>query len=206
VRQPSTSAAAGRPRTCLGLNFRVPHPCEFQGCGFRSALPIRPTDRSRSDLRHRSCSATNYSRANPWDASPDFCSPDSSACSAAFPSVQWRLPRLRLVYGSETKLRTPQAKLANITAENNSGAEEFVQHIVEHYMDRDAWFRQKVRTGLDHLAHGDFVTQEEIGARRALIRCSARKIGFAGQLPAFEIGLYCSYGGIRRSGCPSGCA
>ena len=111
------------------------------------------------------------------------------------------------VWFMEVKLNPElQAKLASIAAENNSGAEEFVQHLVEHYMDRDAWFRQKVRTGLDHLAHGDFVTHEEIGARRALIRCSARKIGFAGQLAAFEIGLYCSYGGIRRGGCPSGCA
>ena len=58
-----------------------------------------------------------------------------------------------------------QAKLDNIAAENNSGAEEYVRQLVEHYLDHDAWFRQKVRAGLDHLAHGDFVTHEEIGAR-----------------------------------------
>jgi predicted transcriptional regulator len=58
-----------------------------------------------------------------------------------------------------------QAKLANIAAENNSGAEEYVRQLVEHYLDHDAWFRQKVKAGLRHLDQGEFVTHEEIGAR-----------------------------------------
>lgn len=36
-----------------------------------------------------------------------------------------------------------QAKLANIAAENNSGAEEYVRQLVEHYLEHDAWFRKK---------------------------------------------------------------
>jgi predicted transcriptional regulator len=62
---------------------------------------------------------------------------------------------------------TPElhAKLAHIAAENNSGAEEYVRQLVEHYLDHDAWFRQKVKTGLAQLAQGEFVTHEEIGAR-----------------------------------------
>jgi len=55
-----------------------------------------------------------------------------------------------------------QAKLAHTAAENNSGAEEYVRQVVEHYLDHDAWFRQKVKT---ELAQGEFVTHEEIGAR-----------------------------------------
>ena len=40
-----------------------------------------------------------------------------------------------------------QAKLAHIAAENNSGAEECVRQLVEHYLDHDAWFRQKAKRG-----------------------------------------------------------
>jgi predicted transcriptional regulator len=58
-----------------------------------------------------------------------------------------------------------QSKLAHIAAENNSGAEEYVRQLIEHYLDHDAWFRQKVKTGLGQLARGEFVTHEEIGAR-----------------------------------------
>jgi predicted transcriptional regulator len=58
-----------------------------------------------------------------------------------------------------------QAKLAQIAAENNSGTEEYVRQLVEHYLDHDAWFRQKVKTGLGQLDRGEFVTHDEIGAR-----------------------------------------
>jgi predicted transcriptional regulator len=58
-----------------------------------------------------------------------------------------------------------QAKLAHIAAENNSAAEEYVRQLVEHYLDHDAWFRQKVKTGLGQLDQDEFVTHEEIGAR-----------------------------------------
>jgi predicted transcriptional regulator len=57
-----------------------------------------------------------------------------------------------------------QAKLAHIAAQNNIGAEEYVRQLVEHYLDHDAWFRQKVKTGLGQLDKGEFVTHEEIGA------------------------------------------
>lgn len=58
-----------------------------------------------------------------------------------------------------------QAKLAHIAAENNSGTEEYVRQLVEHYLDHDAWFRQKVKTGLAQLDRGEFFTHEEIRAR-----------------------------------------
>ena len=57
------------------------------------------------------------------------------------------------------------AKLAHIAAENNSGAEEYVRQLVEHYLDHDAWFRQKVKAGLARLGQEEFATHEEIGAR-----------------------------------------
>jgi predicted transcriptional regulator len=55
-----------------------------------------------------------------------------------------------------------QAKLAHIAAENKSGAEEYVRQLVERYIDHDAWFRKKVRTGLSQLERGEFVTHEDI--------------------------------------------
>lgn len=58
-----------------------------------------------------------------------------------------------------------QAKLAQIAAENNSGSEEYVRQLVEHYLDHDAWFRQKVKAGLGQLDQAKFITHEEIGAR-----------------------------------------
>ena len=66
----------------------------------------------------------------------------------------------------EVKLSSElQAKLVQIAAENNSGAEEYVRQLIEHYLDHDAWFRQKVKMGLGQLDQGEFVTHEEIGAR-----------------------------------------
>lgn len=57
------------------------------------------------------------------------------------------------------------AKLANVAAENNSDAEEYVRQLVEHYIDHDAWFRQKVKEGLGQLDRGESLTHEEVGTR-----------------------------------------
>lgn len=58
-----------------------------------------------------------------------------------------------------------QAKVDRAAVENNSGAEEYVKQLVEHYLDHDAWFRQQVKRGLDQLDRGEFLTHEEVGAR-----------------------------------------
>jgi predicted transcriptional regulator len=58
-----------------------------------------------------------------------------------------------------------QAKVNQTAAENNRGAEEYVQQLVEHYLDHDAWFRQKVKNGLAQLDRGEFLTHEEVGTR-----------------------------------------
>ncbi len=58
-----------------------------------------------------------------------------------------------------------QAKVDRAAAENNSVAEEYVKQLVEHYLDHDAWFRQKVKKGLDQLDRGEFLSHEEVGAR-----------------------------------------
>jgi len=58
-----------------------------------------------------------------------------------------------------------QAKLESVAAENRRGADEYVQQLVESYVDHDAWFRQEVAEGLKQLDRGEFLTHEEVGAR-----------------------------------------
>jgi predicted transcriptional regulator len=58
-----------------------------------------------------------------------------------------------------------EAKLARVAGENNRGVEEYVQQLVEHYLDHDAWFRQEVKKGLDQLDRGEFVSHEDVGTR-----------------------------------------
>lgn len=72
------------------------------------------------------------------------------------------VPRLRIM---ELRL-TPelQAKVERAAAENHSGAAEYVQQLVEHYVDHDRWFRQQVQKGLDQLDRGEFVEHEEVWA------------------------------------------
>lgn len=58
-----------------------------------------------------------------------------------------------------------QAKLDRVAAESHRGAEEYVQQLVEHYLDYDVWFRQKVTSSLAQLDRGEFVTHDEVGER-----------------------------------------
>ena len=58
-----------------------------------------------------------------------------------------------------------QAKLNRAAAESKGGAAEYVQQLVEHYVDHDVWFREQVKEGLDQLDRGEFVTNEEMAAR-----------------------------------------
>ena len=58
-----------------------------------------------------------------------------------------------------------QAKLDHAAAEIQSGADDYVQQLVESYIDHDVWFRQKVADGLNQLDRGHFLTHDEVGAR-----------------------------------------
>ena len=58
-----------------------------------------------------------------------------------------------------------QAKVERAAAESKRGAEEYIQQLVEHYVDHDAWFRQQVTTSLHQLDRGEFLTHEDVGAR-----------------------------------------
>jgi predicted transcriptional regulator len=58
-----------------------------------------------------------------------------------------------------------QAKVERAAAENQSEPAEYVQQLVENYVEHDAWFRQQVKKGLDQLDRGEFLTHEEMGSR-----------------------------------------
>jgi predicted transcriptional regulator len=58
-----------------------------------------------------------------------------------------------------------QAKLDRVAAEIHEGADQYVQQLVEHYLDHDVWFRQKVAGSIAQLDNGTFLTHEEVGGR-----------------------------------------
>ena len=58
-----------------------------------------------------------------------------------------------------------QAKLESLAAEDQRGADEYVQQLVESYVDHDAWVRQKVKASVGQLDRGEFLTHDEVGAR-----------------------------------------
>ncbi len=58
-----------------------------------------------------------------------------------------------------------QAKVDRVAAENNSGADEYVQQVVERYLDDDARLRAAVRKGIEQADRGEFIEEEEMDAR-----------------------------------------
>ncbi len=58
-----------------------------------------------------------------------------------------------------------QERVDRAARENNSGPAEYVQQLVEHYVDHDVWFREQVKTALHQLDRGEFLTHKEMGVR-----------------------------------------
>jgi len=58
-----------------------------------------------------------------------------------------------------------QSKLNRAAAEIPSEVDHYVQQLVEHYLDHDLWFRQKVKSSLEQLDKGNFFSHEEVGER-----------------------------------------
>ena len=54
-----------------------------------------------------------------------------------------------------------QMKLNRVAAENGGDPDGYIQQLVEHYVDPDAWFRQKVKRGLEQLERGEYISHEE---------------------------------------------
>ena len=58
-----------------------------------------------------------------------------------------------------------QAKIDSAASESKKNAAQYVQQLVERYVDHDLWFRKQVKEGLDQLDNGEFLTHEQVGAR-----------------------------------------
>jgi predicted transcriptional regulator len=62
-----------------------------------------------------------------------------------------------------------QARVDRAAKANNRSPDEYVQQLVEHYVDHDVWFREQVKKGLDQLDRGEFLTHDQMGARIELM-------------------------------------
>ena len=58
-----------------------------------------------------------------------------------------------------------QARVDRAARENDTDPAEYVQQLIEHYVDHDVWFREEVKKGLEQLDQGEFLTHEQMGAR-----------------------------------------
>jgi|HubBroStandDraft_4_1064222.scaffolds.fasta_scaffold2602549_1 predicted transcriptional regulator len=58
-----------------------------------------------------------------------------------------------------------QARIDRVAADIPRAVDQYVQDLVEHYLDHDIWFRQKVKSSLGLLDSGEFLTHEEVGER-----------------------------------------
>jgi predicted transcriptional regulator len=57
------------------------------------------------------------------------------------------------------------AKPIRVASDIHSPVQDHPEQPVEHDVDHDVWFRQKVAGSLDQLNRGEFLTHEEVGAR-----------------------------------------
>lgn len=58
-----------------------------------------------------------------------------------------------------------QAKLDRAAAAIPVGADQYVQELVEHYLDHDVWLRQKVGSSIAALDRGEYLSHDEVGER-----------------------------------------
>jgi len=58
-----------------------------------------------------------------------------------------------------------EARINRAAARKASNPGEYVQQIVEDYLDHEAWFVDQVKSGIDQLDRGEVLTHEEVGIR-----------------------------------------
>ena len=57
-----------------------------------------------------------------------------------------------------------QAKLDQAASNSGNSTDEYVQNLVEHYIDYEAWLSDKVQGSIEQLERGQHLTHE-VGAR-----------------------------------------
>ena len=58
-----------------------------------------------------------------------------------------------------------QAKLSELAARTGRRADELVQEAVDRMLAYDQWFKDQVQAGLDQIARGELIDEEEMDAR-----------------------------------------
>jgi len=58
-----------------------------------------------------------------------------------------------------------EARINRAAARKASNPGEYVQQIVEDYLDHEAWFVDQVKSGIDQLDRGEVLAHEEVGIR-----------------------------------------
>jgi predicted transcriptional regulator len=58
-----------------------------------------------------------------------------------------------------------EARLNELAARDGRAAEDLVREAVAKLLSYDDWFRQQVQVGMDQIARGEFIEEEEMDAR-----------------------------------------
>ena len=61
--------------------------------------------------------------------------------------------------------RNQEARLNELARQTGRGTDELVQEAVARMLAYDEWFRQQVQVGIDQIARGEFIEEEEMDAR-----------------------------------------
>ena len=58
-----------------------------------------------------------------------------------------------------------EAQLTALAAQTGRGTDELVQEAVAQLLSRNEWVKQQVQIGIDQIARGEFIEEEEMDAR-----------------------------------------
>ena len=58
-----------------------------------------------------------------------------------------------------------ETQLKELSAKTGRGTDDLVKEAVSRLLDRNEWFAQQVQVGLDQIARGEFLEEEEMDAR-----------------------------------------
>jgi len=60
---------------------------------------------------------------------------------------------------------TQETELADLASKTGQGKDELVREAVERLLAHNRWFQQQVQVGLDQIARGEFVEDDEMHSR-----------------------------------------
>jgi predicted transcriptional regulator len=78
-----------------------------------------------------------------------------------------------------------ETQLNELASRTGRGTDELVQEAVTKLLAHNEWFNEQVRIGIDEIARGEFIEEEEMNAR--VERMLHSLDGFAGRRPPLTI-------------------